>query len=405
MHILFIHQNFAVPDGTCCVRSYEFARRWVKAGHKVTVITGFVDRGGLKPSNRLLDKQQIDGINLLILKIKYGSKLSVPRRMISMIGYVLLCTYYGISIKSVDVIYTLSPPLTTSLCATALKWLKRKPLVFTVMDQWPEIPIEMGYFRNKLLIKILLWWERMIYRNSSAIIAFSPGQEAGVRKVAGPAKKIAMIPNGCETEQFSISCDRDKIRAQYSWGDKLVFLHAGAMGRVNSLHFVIDAAQKLKECNDFVFVLVGEGIDKESLEERVKDLGLRNVEVYPSVPQKDLPQLYAAVDVGMVIIGNFSIVQHNSASKFFDTLAAGKPVLINYSGWQRDVIESTGCGFGCKLCNIDEFVEKVSWFRRNKAQLEAMGHKARQVGIEKYDRQKLAMKTLNVFDTVISNKM
>ena len=97
-----------------------------------------------------------------------------------------------------------------------------------------------------------------------------------------------------------------------------------------------------------------------------------------------------------MIIGNYPIIEHNSANKFFDCLSAGKPVLINYSGWQRKILEKTESGFGCDLCNLDQFVEKVIYLNSNRQQVKQMGENARKVAVEKFDRDKLAKQALEI---------
>ncbi len=101
----------------------------------------------------------------------------------------------------------------------------------------------------------------------------------------------------------------------------------------------------------------------------------------------------------MVIFANYSVLEHNSANKFFDSLSAGKPVLLNYSGWQRPVVEENQAGFGCKLCDIDEFVEKVLYFDSNRDRLIEMGGNAREVAIERFNRDNLARQALEVIES------
>jgi hypothetical protein len=88
MHILYIHQHFAVPRGSTGNRSYEFARRWVKAGHKVTLITGHYDIGGLKREKGLIQKQTIEGIGVVLVGITYGNRRSFIRRIISFLYFI-----------------------------------------------------------------------------------------------------------------------------------------------------------------------------------------------------------------------------------------------------------------------------------------------------------------------------
>ena len=111
-------------------------------------------------------------------------------------------------------------------------------------------------------------------------------------------------------------------------------------------------------------------------------------------------KLVTACDASMVIFANFPILEHNSANKFFDSLSAGKPILLNYSGWQREILEENKAGFGCKLCDVDEFVEKVLYLNSHRQQVKQMGRNALRIAVEQFDRDKLAAQVLMVFNTV-----
>lgn len=396
MHILYIHQHFATPEGSTGTRSYEFARRWVKAGHEVTLITGHYDIGGLQVNKGVYQRQTIEGINVIVVGNRYSNKQSYFRRIISFLTFCILSIYAGIRTKGVDVIYATSTPLTVGIPAMAIKWVKRIPFVFEVRDQWPEIPIKLGIINSRFLIKILLWLEKTIYKSCSHIVALSPGQAEGIKSVLVDKKPITVIPNSCDIDVFRPDIDGCAIRERLRWGDKLVFLHTGAMGKVNGLEFVIDTAERLKDNNDILFILIGDGNQKTSLESEVEKLGLTNVQILSSVPKRELAEFYAAADVGLVIIGNYPIIEHNSANKFFDSLSAGKPVLINYSGWQRKILEESEAGFGCDLCNPDQFVEKVLYMNSHRHQIKQMGQNARRVAVEKFDRDKLAQQALEI---------
>jgi len=404
MHILYIHQYFATPSGSTTLRSYEFARRWVGEGHKVTLITGRSDRCGLKLHKALVQKLVIEGINVTVVGIKSSNKHSFFRRMVSFLCFMLFSIYAGLRTKNVDAIYATSTPLSIGISGMVLKWLKRVPFVFEVRDRWPEVPIEMGIIKNKIMIRVLLWLEKTIYKQSAAIIALSPGIADGVRDVIGKQKSVVIIPNSCDTDIFRPDVDGSITREQKGWAEKLVFLHAGAMGTVNGLDFVVSAAERLKSYRDIHFVLIGGGRQKTVLMNRIKQLKLHNIEVMESVPKTELAKIMAACDASLVIIANYPILEHNSANKFFDSLSAGKPVLLNYSGWQREVLEANNAGYGCKQYDIEEFIEKVLYLSSHREKLAEMGRNARQLAIEEYDSKKLGMKALEVITSVYAGR-
>jgi len=189
---------------------------------------------------------------------------------------------------------------------------------------------------------------------------------------------------------FHPDIDGSQILEKFGWGKKLVLLHFGAMGKVNNLEFVLHAAQKLRDNFKIQFVLAGNGNQKELLQKKIEELNLKNVELLDGLPKKELSVLVAACDISVVTIANYKILENNSANKFFDSLSAGKPVLLNYSGWQRILLEESNAGFGCDLCNLEQFLEKIRFFENHPAQTRQMGKNARQLATEKFSRDNLA---------------
>jgi len=112
----------------------------------------------------------------------------------------------------------------------------------------------------------------------------------------------------------------------------------------------------------------------------------------------------AACDVSTVIFADFSILEHNSANKFFDSLAAGKPVLLNYSGWQRELLENNKAGFGCRQCDVNDYVEKVKLLMSQKESLRQIGLNARQIAETLFSRDHLAANILKLLESLARQK-
>lgn len=401
MHILYLHQHFALPSGSTGTRSYEFARRWVKSGHQVTVICGRGDICGLPQQSEF----QAEGIQIKIIGAQYSQKQSFMRRIASFLSFMISASMKGFRIKDIDIIYATSTPLTIGIPAIIISRLKRLPFVFEVRDQWPEIPIELGIIRNSILKKGLLWLEKIIYRKSAAIVALSPGMADGVRSVLGEtAKQIIVAPNSADVTLFRPDREGSEIRSKMKWQDKFVILHFGTMGRANGLDFLLDVAKQLKNNPQVHFVLLGSGREKDRLQQKVSGLGLDNVQFVDSVPKNELPGWVVACDVSTVIFADYPILEQNSANKFFDSLAAAKPVLLNYSGWQRELLEKSQAGFGCTQCDVNEYVEKVQLLVSQKENLGQMGLNARKLAETLFSRDKLAADVLKLLESIVSSR-
>ncbi len=403
MHILYIHQYFSTPRGVTGTRSYEFAKRWIKAGHNVvmlTTTTQLCEQDLQDAKGRFIKQAIIDGIDVRAVNLPYNQKMGFIKRSLSFIGFVLVASVYVLFVKRPAVIYATSTPLTVGIPALIAKWLRRIPFVFEVRDQWPEIPIELGIIRNPLLKGFLLWLEKRIYLSSSAVVALSPGMADGVRKIIGDRRPITVVSNCCDTELFGPEVDGLQLRKEHGWEHKFVLMHFGAMGKANGLDFVVKVADRLRNESQIKFILVGSGSERAKITKQTQNLHLSNIEIIPPQPKTVLPEYVAACNVSMVIFADHPILEHNSANKLFDSLSAGKPVLLNYGGWHREVIEEAKAGLGCKQCDLNEFVENVLRLFGCRESLDAMGNNARKLAETRFSRDLLAQKVLEAIENV-----
>ena len=399
MHVLYIHQYFATPKGSTGTRSYEFARRWIAAGHRVTVVTSPAqltasDFGGVSPS--LITRLSIDGINVIVLNVQYHQTMGFWRRMMAFVGFMILSTVMVLRMKNVDVVYATSTPLTVGIPALLAWWLRRWPYVFEVRDAWPAVPIAMGYIRNRLLIRFLRSVERTIYRGARAVVSLSAGMAASVRQQAPNGLPITTVPNSADTDLFRPDIDPGAIRSERHWEGRFVCIYTGAMGPANGLDTLVRAACHFQNDPAFLFVLFGQGREKSRIVAAADELGLENMQIADSLPKHALPAVIAASDVCLVTFANVKILQDNSANKFFDYLSAGKPVVLNYGGWQREVLESAQAGLGCALGDERAFFENLALLKTDAKRRTSMGRNARRLALQRYNRDLLAAQALEV---------
>ena len=115
--------------------------------------------------------------------------------------------------------------------------------------------------------------------------------------------------------------------------DKLV-IYTGAFGHVNDVKFLINVANEIKKINENIKFIIALGIQKQNIYSIAKKLNLLNDSVFILQPieKSKIPYLYSKASITTSLFINHRVLWNNSANKFFDGLAAGKPVMINYSG-------------------------------------------------------------------------
>lgn len=393
MHIAYIHQYFATPRGSTGTRSYEFARRWVTAGHRVTLLTSTAqltpeDVPGGDLSRR--SAFEVEGIQVIALPVAYSQKMGRLARLIAFVRFMLASAWTLLRLKEVDVVFATSTPLTVAVPALLRRWLRGTPYVFEVRDLWPDVPFELGYIRGGVVMRVLRWFERLTYRRAAAVVALSPGMRDGVQAAAGETKPILVAPNCCDTAAFRPDVDGTATRRAHGWEGRFVCVHVGAVGMSNGLDQVVRVADRLRDDPEFLFVLVGDGRERPRLMKMAEELKLTNLQFTGSLPKHELPGLFAAADVSLVVFAPFPILEHNSANKFFDSLSAGKPVALCYGGWQRELIEQEGAGLGCRQGDEEAFARNLRYLKDHPDERAKMGRNARRLAETLFSRDRVA---------------
>lgn len=395
MRILYLHQFFITRDGIGGTRSYEFARRFVARGHRVSMVTA-----GSGSSE--VEGIEVEGVRGAYSDYMTATALSYPRRIAAFLGFAAGATLAALRAPRPDVIYATSPPLTMALPALAASLRHRAPLVFEVRDLWPEAPIQMGALRNPLLRALARALERFVYRRAAAVIALSPGIRDGVLDAGAPVTRVELIPNAADLELFSPERDGQSARERLGLGEDFVCSYFGAMGEANDLTQVVEAAALLREL-PITFVLLGGGKRRDSLEQLAERRGATNVVFADPVPDKDsVAELAAASGACLTIFKDVPVLATNSPNKLFDTFAAGRPAVVNTDGWLRSLVEGNDAGLFARPGDARDLADKVAWLAEHRDEAERMGRNARALAEREFDRELLAGRVLAVLERAAS---
>lgn len=365
MKIIYLHQYFTTPDFNGGVRSYQFAKRLVASGHQVDLVTSAAFYPVKKTGKfRFISTQLVDGINVHVIHIKYGNKMSFFRRVISFFLFMLISSIYVLSLGKRDLVFATSTPLTIGVPALVAKFFYRIPLVFEVRDLWPDVPIAMGILKNSLLVELLRWFEMFIYRQSGKIVALSDGMRVEIIKKGIESCKVVVVENACDIEDFAQQKERVDILVQFRQNaDTKICLYAGTFGHVNGLFYLVELASELKRKGDPVkFLLVGDGIVKQEIVDKIHSEDLDDwIFVRDPVSKEKLISYIKSADACVSTVRDIPALFNNSANKFFDALAAGKPIIINHKGWQAEVIEKNNLGLVLDS-DVKKSAERLSLF-------------------------------------------
>ncbi|MEE9903282.1 MAG: glycosyltransferase family 4 protein [Acinetobacter haemolyticus] len=292
-----------------------------------------------------------------------------------------------------DVLFATTTPLTAGIPGIFAKWLRRKPFVFEVRDLWPELPKAMGVIKNPIVLWMMSILEWVSYHSADRLVGLSPGIVKGIVKRGIDPKKVASIPNGCDLDIFAQ--EQQVWRPEQVKNTDLMAIFTGTHGLANGLNAVIDVAVELQQRkrDDIKLVLVGDGMQKQALQQRATDLKLNNIVFHDPVNKTKLAGLMASADVGLQILANVPAFYYGtSPNKFFDYISAGLPVLNNYPGWLAELITKEQCGFAVPPENPQAFADALEHAANSREQLVEMGKNSQQVAREQFNRSILSQK-------------
>lgn len=400
MKILYIHQYFETPYEPGGTRSYWISRELIKRGHQVVMITS---------TNKQHSEEKveiIDGIEVHYMKNDYDNYMSNVQKVQSFLRFVRKSIKEASKINDVDIVFATSTPLTVGAVALKLKKSKGLKYVFEVRDLWPEFPIQIGAIRNPLIIKLLRAFERNIYKNSEHIIALSPGMKDGVIAAGTSESKVSMIPNMSKPNKFYPHKPDVETAEQFGIDvNDFNIIHFGAMGPANGLDYVIEAAKHCQEQGqkDVKFIFMGDGATHPNLKKKVDEYGLTNVKFLGNHKMSVVSEVVNLCDISITSFKNLPILATNSPNKFFDSLSAGKPIIVNSAGWTKDLVEKENCGFFVDPENPQDLIDKVKLYKDNKELLEKWGKNARILSETAFDKAILSAKVADVIEKAASS--
>jgi len=394
MHLLYFHQHFSTTQGSTGTRSYELSKYFVSLGHKVTVVCGNFDVGesGLNKSF-IFGKREgiVDGIRVIQFNISYSNSDSFVKRSLSFLIYAIRSI--GISLfKKYDLVLCTSTPLTASIPGIFAKIFRGKKFIFEVRDLWPELPRALGVISNKYILKTLVLLEKSSYHFADKCIGLSPGIVDGIIKNSKKNKQVQLIPNGCDLALFE-SYKKEFFTKKD--GAKFTALYTGTHGVANGLDFLLDVAEEIKSLDEQLIeiVLIGSGMLKDDLKKNAEARNLDNLIFRDPVPKKDLIPILKKADIGLQILKDIPEFQFGtSPNKFFDYIAAGIPVVTNYSGWVAELIEENNCGSVESSGSPKSFAQKIIALKNNSELVKEMSNNSLELANLKFNRSVLAKK-------------
>lgn len=215
--------------------------------------------------------------------------------------------------------------------------------------------------------------------------------------------RISVITSKADTKLFTPEVDGSAIKSRYS-PDGLLIGFVGTFGKWHGVEFLVDnAGSILEKLPNSKILMVGDGMLRGIVEEKIERLGLHNKVILTGlVPLNEVPNYISACDIVVSpCIPNERGEFINSPVKIFEYLAMGKPIVASDIGQQKEIIKDGENGLLFKTFDDKEFVEKISLLAQNPELREKLMRQARIDAVSNYDWKNNADIILNVYQKYI----
>lgn len=320
-----------------------YAREFIKSGHKVKVLTGFPNypEGKIYPGYSLQPRMREYAPSLQVTRVALypNHSSSAIGRIINYASFALSASTLGLgALRGVEAIWVYNSPVTVAVPMLLHSKWGNVPIFLHVQDLWPDSLVESGMFPEgevaQKLEEVIATLVRFMEKKSAVVGVISKGVKELIleRNPALDADRIVYVPNPTNEQLFVDAMIRSKYSNCEDSIKPVEIMYAGAIGEVQGFDSLIEAANLLRDRHDIMFTLVGDGISRDRLQNKVNDLGLSNITFAGRVDQARIPELIASADIQLVSLAASPFLKHTTPSKIPSLLASGVPIVAQIEG-------------------------------------------------------------------------
>jgi len=407
MKVLLVTAYFPPDTGSAAHLFYELGVQLVRQNHAVTVLTSFPSYHAVEPVNGYQGKrflrERIDGMDIVRIRVP-----NLPRHIPAAraVWQFALAHRFSRAIRRIekhDVALIYSPPLPLGLAGASLK-SSNTPFILNVQDLFPQSAVDLKILKNRWLIAFFEALEKRIYRAADHITVHSPGNLAHVVRTGIDADNVTVVPNWVDTDFLQPDRRRNGFSEKHGLAGRFVVSFAGVLGYSQDIDVILEAAHLLRDGQEILFLVVGDGVEKDRLVRKANVMGCTNVLFLPMQSRQVYPEVLTASDVCLVTL-NKEVVSPVVPSKILSIMAAGKPLVacMNPQGDAAHVVRTARCGFVLPAGDAAGLAEAIVKLRHDPRLRTELGGNGRAYCVENFSLEKCARRYVGLFTEMKQN--
>lgn len=406
-HILFLTDNFPPEVNAPASRTFDHCSEWVREGYRITIVTSNPNfpEGRLHAGhrNRLWQSETIAGMRVIRVWTYMAPNVGFAKRVVDFLTYMITATVAGLFVRKVDLVVGTSPHLFVTCSAMILGWAKRVPFVFELRDLWPESIKTVGVMKHGRVIELLERLELFLYRRAALVVAVTHSFKANLVRRGIAPDKIRVITNGADLQRFAPAPYPRELAHSLGVEGHFVAGYIGTHGLAQGLTTLLDAAELVRakpDGKDVVFLMIGQGAQREALRQDAERRGLSNVRFLDPVPKEAVAEYWRLLDVAIIHLRRHDLFETVIPSKTFEAMAVGTPILHGVRGESAEIIRRSASGRVFEPEDAAALADLVLMMKHEPA-LRAEFSRNGPAAASEYDRRNLAHAMLRELDKLL----
>jgi len=409
MKIGFLCSDIDIPlfgDEGCSIHVRDFTDALVDSGHDVFIVCPSLgENTDVEIKSRLyhLQPRGLDALGWSLLEAEPVIQNNQLERDLRSAAYNFWLQSEGSSIlarEKPDLLYE-----RYSLFGWGGIELARRhgiPLMLEVND--PLCREQAGY-EKFTLTTMAERMEREIICGADAVIAISTWVKNWVVSLGVDEQNVHVVPNGVSLKLFADRSNSQTVRQRYNLGTERLIGFVGSFQRWHDVEGLLQAFSMLyADDHNLRLLLVGDGDQREALEESCLQLGLGSAVIFTgSVPHESVPEYIAAMDVAVAPY-NWKEDFYGSPLKLFEYMAAGKPTVAAAIGQIEEVIEHGKTGWLYPSGNHEKLAHGLASLLYSPELSSEMSQAASQKILTDHTWKAIGARVMNLADQLLKNR-
>jgi colanic acid biosynthesis glycosyl transferase WcaI len=390
MRLLIITQYYW-PEN---LRINDLTTELVNRGHKVTVLTGLPNypSGSIFPEFQSSPKSFLtfNGAKIVRVPIVPRGNRSI-QLFVNYLSFIIAASTIGLfrlRKQRFDAVFVFQPsPVTVCLPAVLYRYLMKVPVVFWVLDLWPDTLKALGVVRSKRVLGLIGHLVSFIYNRNDLVLGQSKSFLPNIQKYC-KHDHIRYFPGWAESV-FSDGMSKSQSKGADDGVFNVTF--TGNVGESQDFPAILDAAERLKDDQMIRWTIVGDGRMFQWVQDQVEKRGLTDhVSLEGRHPIEKMPYFFNQADALLVSLKDEPIFSYTIPGKLQAYLKAGKPIMAMLNGEGADLVRMNNCGITCKAGDSEGLataVRRLSQMPLNERRV--MGDMSLKLSETEFDRTKL----------------